>query len=65
MKKRFLPIGVFSILIFGLAALFFISANKQNKEQEVIANGGGQTIQGAKEYLALIRNNQHTGIFKP
>lgn len=65
MKKRFLPIGVFSILICGLAALFFISANTQNKEQEVLAKGGGQTIQGAKEYLALIRNNQHTGILNP
>ena len=65
MKKRFLPIGVLSILISGLVALFLISASKQNNEQKLIAKGGGQSIQGAKEYLALIRNNQHTGILNP
>lgn len=66
MKKRFLPIGVFSILICGLVVLFLISANEQNNEQKIIAKaGGGSSILGAKEYLALIRNNQHTGILNP
>lgn len=65
MKKRFLSIGVFSILICGLAALFFISANEQKNEQMIVANAGGQSILGAKEYLALIRNNQQTGVLNP
>ncbi len=65
MKKRFLSIGVFSILICGLVVLFLISASEQNNEQKLIAEAGGQSILGAKEYLALIRNNQHTGILDP
>jgi len=65
MKKRFLPIGVFSILICGLAALFLISADEDKNEQRIIANVGGQSILGAKEYLALIRNNQNTGVLNP
>lgn len=65
MKKRFLPIGVFSILICGLAALFLFSASEQNNEHQIIVKAGGQSILGAKEYLALIRNNQHTGILNP
>jgi len=65
MKKRFLSIGVFSILICGLAILFLFSTNKQNNEKKIVAKGGGQSILGAKEYLAQIRNNQHTGILNP
>ncbi len=65
MKKRFLPIGVFSILICGMAALFLISADEDKNEQTIIAKAGGQSILGAKEYLALIRNNQHTGVLNP
>ena len=65
MKKRFLPIGVFSILICGLVVLFLISANEQNNEQKIIAKAGSSSILGAKEYFALIRNNQHTGILNP
>lgn len=65
MKKRFLPIGVISFLICGLAVLFLFSGNEQNNKQIIVPSGGGQSIAGAKEYLALIRNNQHTGILNP
>ena len=64
MKKRILPFGIFSLLIFGLIAFFLLSSDL-NKNEEIQITQGGQSIKGAKEYLALIRNNQHTGILNP
>lgn len=64
MKKRILPIGFISLLISGVVALYLIAAEGNEKEL-VQVNYGGQSIKGAKEYLALIRNNQHTGLLNP
>lgn len=64
MKKRFLPFGLLTLLIGGLAAFFLLSAGIENKEEN-LDNNGAQQISGAKEYLALLRNNQHTGILNP
>ena len=64
MKKRFLPIGFLTLLISGMAAFFILSSGVENKveKQDKI---GAQEIAGAKEYLAQIRNNQHTGLLNP
>ncbi|MBN2173454.1 MAG: T9SS type A sorting domain-containing protein [Bacteroidales bacterium] len=66
MKKRILPFGLFSFLIFGLAALFLMSADLID-DQGITKdkNDGGQSISTAWEYLAKIRNNQHTGLLNP
>ena len=64
MKKRILPFGFLTLLILGLAAFIIVSANL-NKKTTVPVNYGGQSIIGAKEYLASIRNNQHTGLLDP
>jgi len=68
MKKRILPIGFISLLISGLAAFSLIFANFNNSDGEkgmVRDNRGSQSIIKAKEYLAKIRNNQHTGLLDP
>lgn len=64
MKKRFLPIGLFSFIILSLAGLFIFSSGTADKEVNPV-NKGAQSIAGAKEYLASIRNNQHTGVLDP
>jgi len=64
MKKRFLPIGLFSLIIFSIAGLFIFSSGSADEEINPKSNGG-QTIAGAKAYLASIRNNQHTGVLDP
>ncbi len=64
MKKRILPFGIFSLLIFGLVALFFLTIDP-DKNEDTQVRQGNQSIKGAKEYLAAIRNNQHTGILNP
>ena len=61
MKKRFLPFSFATLVITGLAALFFISVDFNADKQEIKIDGGRSIIK-AKEYLAMIRNNQHTGI---
>ncbi len=64
MKKRFLPIGFFSFILFSLAGFFLFSSGAADKETNPV-NEGAQSIAGAKEYLASIRNNQHTGVLDP
>jgi len=64
MKKRILPFGIFSFLIFGLVALFFFTIDPDKSEDNQVRQGK-QSIKGAKEYLAAIRNNQNTGILNP
>lgn len=61
MKKRFLPFSFATLVISGLAILIFISGDFKADEQELNMNGTRSIIK-AKEYLAMIRNNQHTGI---
>lgn len=61
MKKRFLPFSFATLVISGLAALFFISVDFKTDEQEMNMDGISSIIK-AKEYLAMIRNNQHTGM---
>ena len=68
MKKRILPIVFFSLLIAGLTAFSLIFANLNNsdgKKGMVLDNRGNQSIIKAKEYLAKLRNNQHTGLLDP
>ena len=64
MKKRFLPIGLFSLIIFSLAGLFIFSSGSADEEINPNYNSA-QSIAGAKAYLASIRNNQHTGVLDP
>ncbi|MEZ5082844.1 MAG: T9SS type A sorting domain-containing protein [Bacteroidales bacterium] len=66
MKKRFLPIGFFSFLFLGFGVLLLISTG-QNKDEgsDVVVKKDAQSIEGAKQYLASIRNNQHTGLLNP
>jgi hypothetical protein len=63
MKKRILPIGLFSFLFFVLSAFLVVPGiNDEGNPENTFAK---QTIQNAKDYLAKIRNNQHTGILNP
>ena len=65
MKKRFLPLGFFSFLFLGLAALILLSTGEMKDEGIVRVKKDAQRIEGAKQYLASIRNNQHTGLLDP
>jgi hypothetical protein len=66
MKKRILPIGLFFFLIAGLFTILLTSAGLvQDRETKQVKNEGEQAIGSANEYLALIRNNQHTGVLDP
>lgn len=64
MKKRFLPIGLFSFIALFLAGFFILSSGTVDKEVNPPTQGA-PSIAGAKEYLASIRNNQHTGVLDP
>lgn len=64
MKKGFLPIGLLSFIIFSLAGLFIFSSGAADKEISP-DNEGAQSIEGAKQYLASLRNNQHTKVLDP
>lgn len=63
MKKRFLPIGLFSILLFVLSAFLVAPAgDKDGTKENTLAENA---MQNARDYLAKIRNNQHTGKLNP
>jgi len=63
MKKRILPIGLFSILLFVLSAFLLVPINNdEGNPENTLAN---QAMQSAMEYMAKIRNNQHTGMLNP
>ncbi|NOX47408.1 MAG: hypothetical protein GXO89_10580, partial [Chlorobi bacterium] len=62
MKKGFLPLGFLTLLISGVAALFFISASS---DDATIKNSNDQSIVKAKEWLVTVRNNQNTGLLDP
>jgi hypothetical protein len=63
MKKRFLPIGLFSVLLFVLSAFLVAPAGDSDgtKENTLASNA----LQNARDYLAMIRNNQHSGKLNP
>ncbi len=63
MKKRILPIGLFSILLFVFSA--FLLAPSNNNGEDPADSIGQQTVKSAMDYLAKIRNNQHTGVLNP
>jgi hypothetical protein len=63
MKQRILPFGFLSLLIFGLAVFFLSFATSDNKDQDRTAESVKN--EGAIDYLASIRNNQHTGVLNP
>ncbi len=63
MKKRFLPIGLFSILLFVFSAFLLAPDNDNNGNPEDTI--GQQVVQNVQDYLAKIRNNQHTGLLNP
>jgi hypothetical protein len=62
MKKGFLPLGFLTLLISGVAVFFFISATNDDAS---IKGNNGQGIVKAKEWLAMVRNNQNTGLLDP
>ena len=62
MKKGFLPLGFLTLLIAGAAVFFFVSATNDNAE---VKPGNGQSIIKAKEWFAMVRNNQNTGLLDP
>lgn len=64
MKKRLLPFGLFSLVVLSLLGIFFISAGSKVEEAGPDTDGA-PSIANAKEYLASIRNNQHTGLLDP
>jgi hypothetical protein len=61
MKKRILPIGLFSLLLFVLSAFLLVPVEDSKPGNTV----DGQTLSGANDHLARIRNNQHTGLLNP
>jgi hypothetical protein len=64
MRQRFLPIGIFSFLIFGLAAFIYSFAASEGNNQ----SKGSPAIQNTEDpgnYMAALRNNQHTGVIDP
>ncbi len=63
MKKRFLPVGLFLVLLFVLSA--FLAAPVNDDPGKANGTLAGQTIQTAIDYLAVLRNNQHTGDLNP
>jgi hypothetical protein len=63
MKKRILPIGLFSILLFVFSAFLLVPINNDEGNPEDTI--GQQAINTAMDYLAKIRNNQHTGVLNP
>ncbi|MCD4697133.1 MAG: T9SS type A sorting domain-containing protein [Bacteroidales bacterium] len=65
MKKGFLPLGFFSFLLIGLAVIFIMPSPSKNNEGSKLVKKDAQSIEGAKQYLASIRNNQHTGLLNP
>lgn len=64
MKKRFLPFGLLSLIIFSLAGILIFSTGSADKEISPVKKDA-QSIAGAKAYLASLRNNQHTGVLDP
>ncbi len=64
MKKRFLPIGLFSLFILGISLIFLTPTGSDSKKVDQ-NDRGAQSIAGAKAYFASIRNNQHTGVLDP
>ncbi|MCF8369363.1 MAG: T9SS type A sorting domain-containing protein [Bacteroidales bacterium] len=65
MKKRFLPLGFFSFLLLLIASVFALSYIPKENEKPTLVKNDAQSIEGAKQYLASIRNNQHTGLLNP
>jgi hypothetical protein len=63
MKKRILPIGLLSLLLFILSAFLIVPI--QNDEGHTGNPTGNQVIQNAFDFLAKIKNNQHTGLLNP
>jgi hypothetical protein len=63
MKKRLLPIGLFSLLIIGFTAFYLIQAMAGDERSGITQKGPG--ILSSADYLAKIRNNQLTGTLDP
>jgi hypothetical protein len=63
MKKRLLPIGLFSLLVFAFAIFYLIDANAG--DNRTIGTGKATGNLSSADYLARIRNNQNTGILNP
>ncbi len=62
MKKGFLPLGFLTLLIAGAAVFFFVSATNDNAKVKL---SNGQSMIKAKEWFAMVRNNQNTGLLDP
>ncbi|RLD62008.1 MAG: hypothetical protein DRJ05_01320 [Bacteroidetes bacterium] len=62
MKKGFLPLGFLTLLIAGAAVFFLLTAANDNGKVKHI---NGQSIIKAKEWMAMVRNNQNTGLLDP
>jgi hypothetical protein len=64
MRQRLLPIGIFSFLIFGLAAFIYSYAafNSNDRAEGLVTK---QKTEAPGAYMALLRNNQHTGVLDP
>jgi hypothetical protein len=63
MKKRILPIGLFSLLLFVFSAFLLASVN--NNEGNPDDTIGQKAVKSAMDYLSKIRNNQLTGLLNP
>lgn len=66
MKKRVLPFVFLISLVAGMVAITvfsFFSDGASDTQRDRLKTAG--TITKAKEYLAMVRNNQHTGILNP
>ncbi|MCB0805540.1 MAG: T9SS type A sorting domain-containing protein [Bacteroidales bacterium] len=64
MKQRLLPFGFLLLLIAGLSSFVFLSADAQKNGKD-IRQEHGQSFKTGGDYLALMRNNQHTGLLNP
>ena len=65
MKQRILPFGFLSLLVFGIAAFLLSNAIADNKDNDRTSKSVKNENEGAIEYLASIRNNQHSGVINP
>ena len=60
MKKKLLPFGFIGLLLAGLIIFFYTSSVKE-RGKEIRSEA---SIGGAKDYLKMIRNNQHSGLLE-
>lgn len=63
MKQRILPFGFLSLLLMGFTAFLISNAVADNKDKDNSAKSVKN--EGAIDYLASIRNNQHSGVINP